>query len=969
MKILITIQTLICLIFSLPAQSLSRELTLRGRVQDFVTHVDIPGSLVELLNAKDSSLIASKEAITTYQNENESWATAEFWMSVPRKEGDYILRFTKDGYATTYVNLPLHHFYKREVSRDIETVYLKRTKEINLGEVEITASKVKFYSKGDTIVYNADAFQMGEGSMLDALIRQMPGAELRKDGQIYVNGKFVENLLLNGKDFFRGDNSVMLEYLPTYMVSQVKVYDQLGDHSKFVGHEVAGDKIYVMDVLLKKQYNIGWMGNIEAGGGSKERFLARLFTMRFTDHSRLAIYGNVNNLNDNRKPGEDDSWSPSDLVSGQMTQQMAGIDYNIDARNNKFKLSGNAQISHADNNIENKINRTNFLDDGNTYDRMLDNTRNHNLRVSTDHRFYFEFKQANLEIKPNFTYRQYRNLSNYASLTLSKDIDEHSLSQYDSLYTPRISRDLLRTTINRNLRRRLVDGYTLQGALSAQSILKLKHSPDIVTFYADFSFRHASENAFDNNRIDYFAQEKITTTDYRNRYFHNRPDHGYGLTGKVSYNYVIKNGMSIDYSYKYNRKTTYLYSSLYRLDQLAGWGAGNEQELGTLPSIDAYSQVIDATNSYNSKQTDNTHTAEAFFVWTKQTDKSQWWAQLVPNLSLLSRTLHYQRGDIDTTLTKKTVLFNMYSTHIQWNSTDQKYQFAFQYHIDAQEPQMNLFVNILDSSDPLNMYVGNSNLKPSYKHEIISHFMRMYPEKGVMWLIEAQYIPTVNALAMGYTYDKTTGKRTFRPDNVNGNWRGQLSIGGSGVLNKQGTLNLRTMLGTRYDRSVDLIGLEGSASSNRSVVTNSALMWQVNLDYNFGSSSIGLKSEGNWSRVSGNRDNFKSFNVADFNYGLTAQLQLPWAMRLGTDLTMYSRNGYIDKAMNSNDLVWNARLSRTFNKGRFVVMVDAFDILRQLNSVTRVMNAQGITETYSNVIPRYVLLHATYRFNVMPKKK
>lgn len=66
----------------------------------------------------------------------------------------------------------------------------------------------------------------------------------------------------------------------------------------------AGDKEYVMDVKLKKQYSIGWLGNIEAAGGTKDRYLARLFALRFTDHSRLSFYGGLNNLNETRKPGE-----------------------------------------------------------------------------------------------------------------------------------------------------------------------------------------------------------------------------------------------------------------------------------------------------------------------------------------------------------------------------------------------------------------------------------------------------------------------------------------------------------------------------------------------------------------------------------------------------------------------------------------------------------------------------------------
>ena len=210
----------------------------------------------------------------------------------------------------------------------------------------------------------------------------------------------MESLLLNGKDFFRGDNKVMLDNLPTYMVHQVKVYDRLGENSRFLGQEVAGDKRFVMDVQLKKQYNIGWVGNVEAGGGTKDRYLVRLFAMRFTDHSQLAIYGNMNNLNDGRKPGEGDNWMPSDLVGGLTNQQLAGIDYNIDARSGKYQLSGNAQIKHADNTITDNTNRTNFLPNGNTFDRIVANNRNHNVAFSTDHRLYFEFKNANLDIKP-----------------------------------------------------------------------------------------------------------------------------------------------------------------------------------------------------------------------------------------------------------------------------------------------------------------------------------------------------------------------------------------------------------------------------------------------------------------------------------------------------------------------------------------------------------------------------------------
>lgn len=102
---------------------------------------------------------------------------------------------------------------------------------------------------------------------------------------------------------------------------------------------------------------------------------------------------------------------------------------------------------------------------------------------------------------------------------------------------------------------------------------------------------------------------------------------------------------------------------------------------------------------------------------------------------------------------------------------------------------------------------------------------------------------------------------------------------------------------------------------------------------------------------------------------LSAIMKLPWKLDLSTDLSLYTRTGYADEALNTNDLVWNARLTRPFLKGRLLMIFDGFDILGQLSNVTRTLNAQGRTETYTNVMPRYALLHIVYRLNKKPKSK
>ena len=83
---------------------------------------------------------------------------------------------------------------------------------------------------------------------------------------------------------------------------------------------------------------------------------------------------------------------------------------------------------------------------------------------------------------------------------------------------------------------------------------------------------------------------------------------------------------------------------------------------------------------------------------------------------------------------------------------------------------------------------------------------------------------------------------------------------------------------------------------------------------------------------------------------------------------MYSHRGYATSSANTNDLVWNTRLSKTFTKAAITVAIDGFDILNNLSNISQVINSQGRTETYYNSLPRYVMAHIIYRFNKKPKK-
>ncbi|MBQ0104018.1 MAG: outer membrane beta-barrel protein, partial [Prevotellaceae bacterium] len=129
------------------------------------------------------------------------------------------------------------------------------------------------------------------------------------------------------------------------------------------------------------------------------------------------------------------------------------------------------------------------------------------------------------------------------------------------------------------------------------------------------------------------------------------------------------------------------------------------------------------------------------------------------------------------------------------------------------------------------------------------------------------------------------------------------------------------------------------------------------------------KANINYQHSTSPRMGFNTIDAFTFNYGATAQIELPWNMQLATDITMYSRRGYSDESMNTNELVWNARLTKRLMHGNLLIQLDGFDLLGNLSNVTRYIDAQGKTETFYNVIPSYALLHVVWRLNKEPKKR
>lgn len=584
-----------------PADSL----TLWGWPRDaFTMEPVIDSTQVELMTT-DSTVIATAKPFWDRYRPN-----SHFIIPVGFRSGEYIVRLTNPQYQTTTMRFKLK-VRKQDNSYSIGEIKMRRkpvSRTIALGEATVTATKIKFYNKGDTLVYNADAFNLAEGSMLDALVEQLPGVELKRDGRILVNGKQVESVLLNGKDFFKGDNTVLLDNLPGYTVKHVKFYDKTSERSEGLKMDL-DDGRFVMDVILKREYQIGWLANAEAGVGTHERWLGRLFALRFTPQSRLACYANANNTHESRKPGRNGEWSPSAIGNGTSTTEVAGIDYLRYDKKHRYELEGNVDVTHTDNDAVTKQQREMFQTNGSVFNRILQTNKTQNTSIGTNHKFRFMLGPENdkyrtqLYLKPQFAYNYSKNHSD----RLSAEFTANPIGEgdWENLFNgPDASRELTDLLVNKARTRQRDNSENISGGINAQLYFRFPFTGRRMELTSDFRAGRRKAHSFDRYTLNYADSPE---EDCRNRYYDTPSDNLEANVG-LSWAYLLFSkgfhavtlSPSISYGYVHSQQE----NSLYRLDWLEEM---NDADFGTLPSTrDALIAALDRYNSYLS--TRNCHT-------------------------------------------------------------------------------------------------------------------------------------------------------------------------------------------------------------------------------------------------------------------------------------------------------------------------------------------------------------------------
>ena len=250
--------------------------------------------------------------------------------------------------------------------------------------------------------------------------------------------------------------------------------------------------------------------------------------------------------------------------------------------------------------------------------------------------------------------------------------------------------------------------------------------------------------------------------------------------------------------------------------------------------------------------------------------------------------------------------------------------------INTSAPDMLSLIDFRDDSNPLNVRLGNPDLKNSRMYQVNAHWNNNWNKNMGMLNMTAHYSLTDRQMAYGMVFDKSSGVRTTRPTNVNGNWNAGASItvgrGSSMFTQKKNVLSFENQLSFNYSHSVDLTTIAGQNESQRNTVDNSSLSDNLRVTVQLGSNSqVGLNASGTYRHTKGERADFNTINAGDYSYGANALIALPWKLQLNTDITNFCHRGYSASEMNTDELIWNASLTKTLMKGRLLITLKATD--------------------------------------------
>ena len=873
--------------------------------------------------------------------------------------GNYIVQVTCVGFKPYTKNV------KISADKDIAlgTIELKPDA-IMLKGATVTGQAAKVTLKEDTFVYNASAYRTPEGSVVEELVKKLPGAQVDDDGKITINGKEVKKILIDGKEFMTGDTKTAMKNLPTSIVERVRAYDQKSDLARVSGID-DGEEETVLDFGIKRGMNRGYMVNADLAAGTRSRYSGRIFAGMQSSDLKIFIPMSANNVNDMGFPGGGGGRFGGGR-QGLTATKMLGFNLNYEKKD-RFKLDASIRWNHS--NVDAVVRRsTEDFMSGNASTFSNNLTSNMSRTNSWNARFRLEWTPdslTNIMMRPQFNYNSNDGLGEGYSMTFDEDPFKTIKDPFDDEELQKlIDKGVVK---NRNVNNSISysDSKSAGGWLQLNRRLNSKGRNITLRFSGNVG--EGMSRSFTNSLVEYYQlvnQFGEDSTYQANRYAVTPTKNwNYGL--RATYSEPIFRQVYLQFSYQYQYSYTKSDRATYDFSKYAadffgvtpryrGW----DDYLALLGGSPLEGFRDDKLSRFSEYRNYN-HTAEIMLRVVRKAYNLNIGFQVMPQRSHF--TQDYQGVHTDTV---RTVTNIAPTADFRWKISNVS-QLRFNYRANSSQPSMSDLLDITDNSDPLNVRKGNPGLKPSFTQNFRLFYNNYIQNHQRSIMANVSFSTTRNSISNMVTYDAASGGRTTRPENINGNWNTFGMFMFNTAIDSAGFFNVNTFTTLRYNNSVGYVSVGRNTDSQKSTTKSTTVGERLAASYRNSWLEFELNGSLEYMHARSELQSNNNLDTWTFSYGGSLQLTAPWGTQLSTSMNMNSRRGYNDASMNTNELIWNAQVSQSFLRGNALTLsLQFYDILHRQSTFSRTVDAMRRSDTEYNAITNYAMLHVIYRLNI-----
>lgn len=899
---------LLMILFSPMAFAQQSGVNVTGSVVEQGNDTPIEQATVRLLNVKDSAMV---RGVVSARNGSFTLKNV--------KKGSYLLHITFIGYDPLYQPLQITgkknpvNVGKLELSDGA----------IELGEAVVIGKAPEVTVRNDTVEYNADSYKVTEGSVLEDLLKKMPGVEVDSEGKITVNGKEVKKVMVDGKEFFSDDPKVASKNLPAKMIDKLQVLDKKSDMAQMTGFD-DGEEETVINLTVKPGMKQGWFGNAYGGYGSKDRYEGNAMVNRFVNNDQITFMGGANNTNNmgfsdlastmfSGMGGGGGRRGGFGAGSGITSSGNAGLNFSKEFKPDKLTLGGNTRYSHSDNDARSKSDRQNILPgDSSSYDNSeaMSRTKSDNFGVD----FRLEWKpdtMTQLIFRPSFSFSHSMNDNFSDATTLDNE------------------RDTVNTNKSSNYSES--NGYNLNASIDFSRKLNNKGR----VFSATLSGGNSDSYSDGMNRSDivYFNQTdalKNSIIDQRSRY----DNKGFNYRAYVSWVEPIGHNNFIQATYSISQRKQEALKNVYNQD------------------ADGIYNVLDS--AYSQSYRNNFISQRASLSFKSQRAKFNYTIGL--NLDPSYSSSENFVGD--TTLSKITRKVVNLSPMAQFNYMfDKRTNLRIMYNGRTSQPSMTQLQPVADISDPTNITIGNPDLNPRYTNNVFIRFQQFTPEKQRAFMIMANGSYIINDIVSYTSYNQETGVKTTTYKNVNGNYSGNVRMMlNTPLKNKKFSINSMTM--------ASFANSNGYINEEKNTNRNLILSERGGIDFRSSYLDLGVNGNIRYNATSNSLQKENNQNTFNYGAGSYTTIYLPLNFKIESDVNWSTNSGYGD-GFKQNEVLWNASASKSFLKNnQGTLRFKIYDILQQRSNISRSITASYIQDSEYNTLGSYFMVHFIYRFSI-----